>query len=84
MLPSTGWAESGKTIETVEVTGETTESYLFEEDTATGLGLSILETPQSVSAISRTQLDDFELNSLNNALLTVPGIQVESVETDRT
>jgi len=82
---SGAWAESEKTIETVEVTGEAAESYLVEEmDTATGLGLSVLETPQSVSAIGRVQLEDFKLYSLNDALLTAPGIQVESVETDRT
>ncbi|MCX2840601.1 TonB-dependent siderophore receptor [Microbulbifer thermotolerans] len=78
-------AQEDQAIETVEVTGEVSESYLTGEmDTATGLGLSSLETPQSVSVINRTQLDDFELNSLNDALLAVPGIQVESVETDRT
>ncbi|WP_323845405.1 TonB-dependent siderophore receptor [Microbulbifer magnicolonia] len=79
------WAETGGAIETVEVTGEATESYLIEEmDTATGLGLSSLETPQSVSAIGRVQMEDFKLYSLNDALQAVPGLQVESVETDRT
>ncbi|MCW8125750.1 TonB-dependent siderophore receptor [Microbulbifer halophilus] len=79
------WAESEREVENVEVVGEQVESYLVDEmDTATGLGLSGLETPQSVSALSRVQLDDFELDSLNQALLAVPGVQVESVETDRT
>ncbi|SHF14133.1 outer-membrane receptor for ferric coprogen and ferric-rhodotorulic acid [Microbulbifer donghaiensis] len=85
MAYSTAWAESERELETVEVTGETSESYLIDDmDTATGLGLSSLETPQSVSAIGRVQMDDFKLYSLNDALQSMPGIQVESVETDRT
>lgn len=72
-------------LENVEVTGEQTESYLVDgSDSATGLGLSILDTPQSVSAIGRLKLDDYKLYNLNDALQTVPGIQVEAVETDRT
>ncbi|WP_226704017.1 TonB-dependent siderophore receptor [Microbulbifer elongatus] len=72
-------------VENVEVVGEQVDSYLLEDlDTATGLGLSIMETPQSVSAIGSTQLQDFNMYNLNDALLAVPGIQVESVETDRT
>jgi len=72
-------------LENVEVVGEQVDSYLVEDlDTATGLGLSIMDTPQSVSAIGSAQLDDFNMYNLNDALLAVPGIQVESVETDRT
>ncbi|WP_237055447.1 TonB-dependent siderophore receptor [Microbulbifer sediminum] len=72
-------------LEQVEVTGEERGTYLpGEMDTATGLGLTALETPQSVSLISRAVLDDFAIDSLNEALATSPGIMVESVETDRT
>lgn len=78
-------AESDERIENVEVLGEQVDSYLVGEmDTATGLGLSSLETPQSVSAISRGQMDDFGLNNLNDALESTTGVQVERVETDRT
>ncbi|WP_288131185.1 TonB-dependent siderophore receptor [Microbulbifer sp.] len=78
-------AEKSEQLENVEVTGEQVESYLTQDmDASTGLGLSIMDTPQSVSAISQVQLQDFKLQSLNDALVTVPGIQVESVETDRT
>ena len=78
-------AESDKQIENVEVVGQLVDSYLVDDlDTATGLGLSNLETPQSVSAISRGQMDDFGLNNLNDALQSTTGVQVESVETDRT
>ena len=78
-------ASANTELENVEVVGEQRESYLVEDmDTATGLGLSSMDTPQSVSAIGRVQLEDFRLYSLNDALQAVPGIQVESVETDRT
>ncbi|WP_428819074.1 TonB-dependent siderophore receptor [Microbulbifer sp. MCCC 1A16149] len=77
--------DKSNVVENVEVVGEQAESYLIDgADTATGLGLSIMDTPQSVSAIGSTQLDDFNMYNLNDALLAVPGIQVESVETDRT
>lgn len=78
-------ANNSEKLENVEVVGEQVDSYLVNDmDTATGLGLSIMDTPQSVSAIGRGQMDDFNMYNLNDALLAVPGIQVESVETDRT
>ncbi|WP_220446237.1 TonB-dependent siderophore receptor [Microbulbifer harenosus] len=77
--------KNSERLENVEVVGEQVDSYLVSDlDTATGLGLSIMETPQSVSAIGQVQMDDFNMYNLNDALLAVPGIQVESVETDRT
>jgi len=51
---------------------------------ATKLELSPRETPQSVSTITRAQLDDFKLTSVNEALENTTGISVEEVETDRT
>lgn len=51
---------------------------------ATRLKLTPRETPQSISTITRAQLDDFQLNSVNDALENTTGIQVERVETDRT
>lgn len=50
----------------------------------TGLGLSIAETPQSITVISREQMDDFALTDINDVLRYTPGISVEAVETDRT
>ncbi|AQQ66780.1 hypothetical protein Mag101_03340 [Microbulbifer agarilyticus] len=78
-------ANNSGQLENVEVVGEQADSYLLEDlDTATGLGLSIMETPQSVSAIGSALIEDFGMHNLNDALLAVPGIQIESVETDRT
>jgi outer membrane receptor for ferric coprogen and ferric-rhodotorulic acid len=50
----------------------------------TGLALTPRETPQSVSTITRAQLDDFGLDNLNDALESTTGIGVERVETSRT
>lgn len=53
-------------------------------NSATKLSLSIAQTPQSVIVISRAQIEDFSLNSINELLSFTPGVTVENVETDRT
>lgn len=69
--------EQGK-VETIVVYGEQGAT-----DTATKLSLTLFETPQTVTAISRIQMDDFALNKVNDVLDYTPGITVEEVETDR-
>lgn len=51
---------------------------------ATGLDLSLRETPQSVTVVTAQQIEQFALTDANQLLATLPGINVESVETDRT
>jgi len=51
---------------------------------ATRLPLSLRETPQSVSVVTRAQMDDFGLNNVNDVLARSTGISVEKIETDRT
>lgn len=51
---------------------------------ATKLGLSVYETPQTVSVVSRDQIDDFALREANDILRYTPGVTLERVETDRT
>ncbi len=51
---------------------------------ATGLDLSLRETPQSVTVVSAQQMKDFQLTDANQLLATIPGINVEADETDRT
>ncbi len=51
---------------------------------ATNLDLAIKDTPQSISVISREQMDAFGANTLNDALRLATGIQVEEWETNRT
>lgn len=54
-----------------------------EQRTATRLALSQKETPQSVSVVTRAQIEDFQLNDVNQLLSTVPGVSVLAAETDR-
>lgn len=51
---------------------------------ATRLGLSQKDTPQSVSVVTRAQIDDFQLRDVNTLLSTTTGINVQQAETDRT
>lgn len=71
----------------IVVTGQRTEGSddyaVAEQTTATRLPLSQRETPQSISVVTRAQIDDFELNDVNALLATVPGVNVLAAETDR-
>ncbi|MDC7685121.1 TonB-dependent siderophore receptor [Asticcacaulis sp. BYS171W] len=51
---------------------------------ATGLDLSLRQTPQSVTVVSAAQMKEFALTDANQLLSTLPGINVEASETDRT
>ena len=51
---------------------------------ATGLELTLRQTPQSVTTIDRDRIGDLALTNVNDLLERVPGINVERVETDRT
>lgn len=57
---------------------------IHESASATGLDLSLRETPQSVTLRSAAQVKEFALTDVNQLLASFPGINVESVETDRT
>jgi outer membrane receptor for ferric coprogen and ferric-rhodotorulic acid len=64
---------------------EGTDSYTTGSSrTSTRLPLSYRETPQSVSVVTRTQIDDFALRDVNVLLGTTTGINVQQTETDRT
>ena len=71
----------------IVVTGnrsEGTDDYGVQtQRTATRLPLSQRETPQSVSVVTRAQIEDFQLNDINALLTTVPGVSVFAGETDR-
>ncbi len=64
---------------------EGSDSYTTRNSrTATKLNLSPRETPQTVSVTTRTKMDDFALNDINDVLENTNGVNVERVETDRT
>lgn len=51
--------------------------------TATGLPLSVRETPQSVSVVTRQQIDDRNIKSLAEALRTTTGMAENAYDTER-
>ena len=78
ITPAFAQQTSEKPLEEVYVYGEQGTT-----DTATKLNLSLFETPQTVTAISRVQLEEFSLTTINDVLEYTPGVTVEEVETDR-
>lgn len=73
------------TAPATDATTEGTGAYTAKSaSTATRLDLSLRETPQSISVVTRTQMDDFALHSVNKLLANTTGVTVERVETDRT
>lgn len=76
---------SATDLDAVTVTGQRLADYAAGTTSgATRLDLTPRETPQSVSVATRTQMDDFALDSANDVLGMVTGVNVEQVETDRT
>ncbi|WP_150652465.1 TonB-dependent siderophore receptor, partial [Pseudomonas fluorescens] len=66
-------------------TTEDTRSYTTGAmSSATGLPLSIRETPQSVTVITRQQMDDRGVQSVGDALRNTPGISMQKYDSDRT
>lgn len=72
-------------IGSTDLPSEGSQSYAYRSSRgATGLNLSQRETPQSVSIITRNQIDDFHLNNINDVLDATPSVVAERVESDRT
>ncbi|MDN3522201.1 TonB-dependent siderophore receptor [Halomonas ramblicola] len=71
--------------EALSLVSEGSDSYRVPRtSTATRLDLTPRETPQSVSTVTRAQIDDFQLDTVNDVLESSPGVTVERLETDRT
>ncbi|MDT8880461.1 TonB-dependent siderophore receptor [Halomonas saccharevitans] len=83
---------SAEELETVTVEAEAlslvtegADDYrVAQTSTATRLDLTPRETPQSVSTVTRAQIEDFNLHTINDVLESAPGVTVERPETDRT
>jgi outer-membrane receptor for ferric coprogen and ferric-rhodotorulic acid len=73
-----------KLVVQADAADKTTPLPEVESEGSAGLPLTLLETPQSISVIQAEQLESFGLDTVNRALSFAPGVQVESVETDRT
>lgn len=72
-------------LDRVVVTGQRPAPYAAGDSAAaTGLVLAPRETPQSISVVTREQIEDFELDNINEVLALTTGVNVERVETGRT
>ncbi len=84
-LPVSAWAAEaadGATGPTIVVTGQQTP-YLIDSAAATRTGTPLIDTPQSVTTLSRQQLDDQAVGQLNDALRYVPGVILSQGEGQR-
>lgn len=85
-------AAADTTLAEIKVVGEQdkastehTGSYTTKEmGTATRMGLSIRETPQSISVVTRQRMDDMGLNSLAEVLVQSTGVTVQENDSERT
>src|SRR3546814_2263989 len=60
------------------------ESYKAEDATAaTKLPLSLKETPQSITVITRQRIEDFNLNTITDVLNQTPGVTSRSLDSSR-
>jgi len=84
--------EAARTLQTVQVTanqlGTVTEysgSYTPGTiATATRLVLSPRQTPQSISVITRQEMNDFGLNGIDDVMKVTPGISIVTYDSERT
>lgn len=70
-----------KTIETLSVRGQYTVSETI--DTATGLGLTLLETPQSVSIMTEQRLRDQNINTVLETVQNAVGVSATELDNVR-
>ncbi|MHC2147120.1 TonB-dependent siderophore receptor [Pseudomonas sp. 210_17 TE3656] len=80
--------ELGATSINGQLLGETTEntgSYTTAASrTATKLPLSIRETPQSITVVTRQLMDDQGAQSISDVLRNTPGVSAQTYDSDRT
>ncbi|WP_285355631.1 TonB-dependent siderophore receptor [Pseudomonas sp. lyk4-R2A-10] len=85
--PATPALELASTNITAQGLGSTTENtHAYTTgamSTATRLNLSFKETPQSVSVVTRQQMDDFKLGTLTQAMSQTTGVVVQHYDSDR-
>jgi len=68
-------------LERIEVIGKYTVNETI--DTATGLGLTLLETPQSVSVITAQRIADQAFSSINEVVSQTVGLSAKQVDSTR-
>lgn len=84
--PATASSETSKesTLRKVVVTDIEADAYSVDSsESATPLSLSLRETPQSLTVITRARLDDQRLESLRGVLDNTPGVYSYAYDTER-
>jgi catecholate siderophore receptor len=80
-LPSPAPGGGGATrVDSVIVTGVRADEYLIDESSLGKLTESLLDTPQSITAMSAAFIEDRAASSLDDALRAVPGITLGAGE----
>ncbi|ASA57936.1 TonB-dependent siderophore receptor [Vibrio gazogenes] len=78
-------AQETATLPAMTVMGEGTDAYTIDQTAAaTRLPLSLQETPQAVTVISRQRIDDQQLNSVQGVLDNTTGIASYQSDSERT
>jgi outer membrane receptor for ferric coprogen and ferric-rhodotorulic acid len=80
VLPTVSVSADAERFGTTEGTGSYTTDSM---STATRLNLSIRETPQSVSVITREQMDDLNILSVEDMVNITPGLTLNRGTTER-
>jgi catecholate siderophore receptor len=80
--PGLAWGEELVEAPSITVIGEHSDYHADDAD-ATKTGTPLLDTPQSVTTLSRAQLDDQGVEQLNDALRYVPGVTLGQGEGHR-
>lgn len=68
-------------VETITVRGQYTVNETI--DSATGLGLTLLETPQSVSVMTAQRIQDLDISSIADAVTQTPGLTSKAFDSTR-
>ncbi|HEY4529291.1 MAG TPA: TonB-dependent siderophore receptor [Luteimonas sp.] len=78
---ASGVATSATDLDAIRVVGQRANRV---SNGATNLDLSIRETPQSISVVTSTQMQQFGADSVNEVLRLATGVRVDEWETNRT
>lgn len=84
--------EASRTLQTVQVTANQLGTVTEGSDsytpgtiaTATRLVLTPRQTPQSISVITRQEMNDFGLNGIDDVMKVTPGISIVTYDSERT
>jgi outer membrane receptor for ferric coprogen and ferric-rhodotorulic acid len=85
-MPGIAWAQSDDAAKDQEQSGEeiVVTGINAPTTTSTGLALTFMETPQSVTIIDQKRIEDYALTGTKELLKQAVGLNVDDQETDRT